>query len=344
MKTFRFTITTLIATLALMAQPSSATETVPAYFEQAYAMIEDMLLHPEKMDFKEVVFAVDNAYLEGKADHDAYIAEIGRITEALRPMARTYAMQMPSVDLARNYAIHSCYINGNAANRGKPFAYDMQTTLRNGMPPFGTVIELLQTGLGTCRSLPFLYKILADELDAKAWLAMAPNHCFIRQRDANGTWWNFETTAGQFFHTSTYIRIFNIPEVSIRNGLYLKELTDTELLAYALQDLVNAYHAKTGIWSDDFIRRCFTLGLSYVPICNLQLDRWNYLYDQLRQRAMAVGIRTESAINAHPATHDLYVQVEALRDSIKEMGFVDITPEFYMNNLREMQQFVESQK
>ena len=329
MKHYLISFFLLLTAVTLLAQPSSATETVPAYFEQAYAMIEDMLLHPEKMDFKEVVFAVDNAYLEGKADHDAYIAEIG---------------QMPSVDLARNYAIHSCYINGNAANRGKPFAYDMQTTLRNGMPPFGTVIELLQTGLGTCRSLPFLYKILADELDAKAWLAIAPNHCFIRQRDANGTWWNFETTAGQFFHTSTYVRIFNIPEVSIRNGLYLKELTDTEQLAYALQDLVNAYHAKTGIWSDDFIRQCFTLGLSYVPICNLQLDRWNYLYDQLRQRAMAVGIRTESAINAHPATHDLYVQVEALRDSIKEMGFVDITPEFYMNNLREMQQFVESQK
>ncbi|MBQ9427465.1 MAG: hypothetical protein IJU36_07560 [Paludibacteraceae bacterium] len=52
----------LIATLALMAQPSSATETVPAYYEEAYTLIEDMLLHPEKMDFKEVVFAVDNAY------------------------------------------------------------------------------------------------------------------------------------------------------------------------------------------------------------------------------------------------------------------------------------------
>ena len=61
----------LIATFALMAQPSSATETVPAYYEQAYTLIEDMLLHPEKMDFKEVVFAVDNAYLEGKADHEA---------------------------------------------------------------------------------------------------------------------------------------------------------------------------------------------------------------------------------------------------------------------------------
>ncbi len=36
MKTFRFTITTLIATLALMAQPSSATETVSVYFEQAW--------------------------------------------------------------------------------------------------------------------------------------------------------------------------------------------------------------------------------------------------------------------------------------------------------------------
>lgn len=49
----------LFTAVTLLTQPSVA-QPVPAGFEEAYTLIEDMLLHPEKMDFKEVVFAVDN--------------------------------------------------------------------------------------------------------------------------------------------------------------------------------------------------------------------------------------------------------------------------------------------
>src|SRR5690606_40795390 len=46
-----------------------------------------------------------------------------------------------------------------------------------------------------CHSLPLLYLILAEEMNAKAWMALAPQHAYIVFESDKGLI-NFETTNG----------------------------------------------------------------------------------------------------------------------------------------------------
>jgi hypothetical protein len=45
------------------------------------------------------------------------------------------------------------------------------------------VTTLIRTHNGNCHSLPYLYKILCEEIDSKASLSLEPNHVYIKQLD-----------------------------------------------------------------------------------------------------------------------------------------------------------------
>ncbi len=46
------------------------------------------------------------------------------------------------------------------------------------------VSTLIATGKGNCHSMPLLYKLIMDELGEKCWLALAPNHMYIKSKNA----------------------------------------------------------------------------------------------------------------------------------------------------------------
>jgi hypothetical protein len=46
--------------------------------------------------------------------------------------------------------------------------------------------------------MPYLYKILAEELGVDANLALAPNHVYIKHRIKAVGWYNTELTSGIF--------------------------------------------------------------------------------------------------------------------------------------------------
>ena len=79
-----------------------------------------------------------------------------------------------------------------------PYSYDFDD-------PFGHkdwdnmfVSKLLNTGKGNCHSLPYLYKIIAEELGISAHLALAPNHIYIKHKNEKDGWYNTELTSGIF--------------------------------------------------------------------------------------------------------------------------------------------------
>lgn len=58
--------------------------------------------------------------------------------------------------------------------------------------------KLLDTQKGNCNSMPYLYKILAEELGVDANLALAPNHVYIKHNIKSLGWYNTELTSGIF--------------------------------------------------------------------------------------------------------------------------------------------------
>ena len=147
-----------------------------------------------------------------------------------------------------------------------PFTY-------NFTDPFGTqdftntfVTKLLQTHKGNCRSLAYLYKILADELGAKCWLSLAPNHIYIKNYSQKIGWYNTELTSGTFPTDAWIMTTGYVNPEAIKSGLYMDTLSNQQAIALCVLDLAKGYERQTKNYYDGFILKCCDLVLQYHPV------------------------------------------------------------------------------
>ena len=146
-----------------------------------------------------------------------------------------------------------------------PFTY-------NFSDPFGIddwtntfVTKLLATHTGNCRSLTYLYKILADELGAKCWLALAPNHIYIRNYSQKIGWYNTELTSGTFPSDGWIMTTSYTNPDAVLSGLYMDTLSNQQSIALCVYDLARGYEYQTHNYYDGFILKCCDLVLKYHP-------------------------------------------------------------------------------
>lgn len=329
---------TLILILFTLSHVAHAELSI-VHYERAYELIYRDL-HKENVKFKDIVFAIENAYLGDEADYNTYCKEINRMASALREQAKQYAAYEPTEEMALLRAISSCYIEPNEANRGKPFSYDMLPTLQRNYPHYGLVTKLLETGYGTCRSLPFLFKILADELGVNAYITLAPQHYFISHKDAHGRWWHFETTIGRYLTSAAITELTEMHPTGIRTGLYMRPLREEDLMMICLNDLMEAYFLRTGRYTDPFTRRCYTLGLLFYPNSMLLTHLYNDKRTILCERAQRAGIKDSTDLIHHPDFQKEYQYVESIRERIKSIGYQEWTDTYLKRYMQRMRNYV----
>lgn len=310
-------------------------------YEQACRLIEDMLTDKCPLNFAEAVFAVENCLFDGTLDHSWYEIELNRIATGIRNAASSPSVTAPNYDMALNYTIYLFFTQPCPLNHNQPYEYDKESFLKDAGLTGGMVTHLLKTGRGTCRSLPYLYKIIADKVGARAWLANAPLHTYIRTQDDKGKWWNFETTTGSFSSSSFIMENFYVTEEGIRSGLYMTNLTEKETIVQCLFDLLCIYERKTGFYSNDFIRKCYTLGLQYHYADNLQSKKINDLKYQLDKRAWNAGLRSEAEVRSDKVFGPEYEHIQELRKEFDAMGYHQYTPEEYQHNYQEAINYLE---
>ena len=304
-------------------------------FENAYQVIEDMLTDKRPLDFAESVFAVENCMYDGNLDHSAYKKELNRITNGVKQMVASGEITAPTHDVALNYAIYVFFTKPCPLNNYHPYEYDKISLMEDAGLTGGMVTHLLKTNMGTCHSLPYLYKIIANKVGAKAYIALAPLHLYIRHQDANGNWWNYETTAGNFSRTSFIKENFYVNDNAIRSGLYMTNLSDKETIVQCLYDLLCIYERKTGFYSNDFVRRCYTLGLKYHYADNLHSQRIGDLEYQMKKKAWNKGIRSIAELRNDPVLGREYDYVQQQLTAYEEMGHYAYTQEEYMQKYQE---------
>lgn len=302
-------------------------------FEYAYKLIEDMLTDKRPLDFAEAVFAVENCMYEGALDYAAYSIELERISKGITQMASS--ITAPTRDVALNYAIYLFYTQPCPLNHYHPYEYDKISLIEDIGLTGGMVTNLLKTGKGTCHSLPYLYKIIADKIGAKAYIATAPLHAYIRHQDADGNWWNYETTTGTYSRSAFIMENFHVNEKAIKSGLYMTNLTDKETLVQCLHDLLNIYERKTGFYSNDFVRKCYTLGLKYHYADNLHSKRIEDLKYQLDKNAWDLGLHSETTIRMDSVLDHKYKYIQQLRKEFEDLGYYAYTQEEYMRKYQE---------
>lgn len=237
---------------------SNNVQSVQKNFDKAFNEITSMLNGKQRLSFKRAVFLVENAYYGDSLSYGFFCLQIELYKKLVQAFYKTNKIQSykgaDSFSENKNASLFKVFtdtIRGDG-NRivSLPFQYNFQDAL--GSKDYSSIFvsTLLETKKGNCRSLPYLYKILTEELGTKAYLALAPMHIYIKQRNKNVGWYNVELTSGQYPKDAYLISTGYISQDNIRSGLYMDTLSLKESVALCLMDLCQAYCNRMGAEAD----------------------------------------------------------------------------------------------
>jgi hypothetical protein len=243
-------------------------------FEQSYALLNNMLVNENTYSFKKAVFSVENAYLEGNLDtlninkrikfltnlsktliKERYLMYIEKDKETVNKWASVFQVMHDTIPLNIKDTIY----------KYEPFSYDFSDVFGHQTRENLFVSKLLATRKGNCHSLPYLYKILAEELGVQANLALAPNHMYIKHRSVREGWYNTELTSGIFPMDSWIMASGFVHIDAIVNGVYMKALNNNESIALVLIDLADNYNAKFPKNDGSFVLKCCETAMKQYP-------------------------------------------------------------------------------
>jgi|GEM_PF-5068809 hypothetical protein len=243
-------------------------------YRQAYTRLVQMLEGKDSLDFKKAVFLTENAYFENSLNYDAYNDQITALAKICRRVGDQPKFKDVANNVQYNWAVHQFITDtldfalGGDTIRKLPYRYDT-------LDPSGQkdiintfLLKLLQTGTGNCRSLTYLYKILADELGAESFFTLAPYHIYIQHFDPPNRYherraYNLELTNGSFPRDGWIIAGSYITWTAIRNGMYGVRLNAKQNIALCLSDLGVSYERQFG--TDDFLLKLYQTARKYHP-------------------------------------------------------------------------------
>ena len=280
-------------------------------FEQSYALLNSMLADENNYSFKKAVFSVENAYLDNPLDTIFINKKLKTLKNLSLSIIKNRTLEYFESDKeivnkrASLFAIMCDTIPLNINDKMykyEPFVYDFTDVFGHSKRENLFVSKLIETRKGNCHSLPFLYKILAEEIGITANLALAPNHVYIKHRSIKDGMYNTELTSG-IFPVDAWIMASGFVHIdAIRNGVYMKTLNNKESIALVLIDLADNYNAKFPNNDGTFVLKCTEMAILNYP---------NF--------AMALILKAE--------THKKQIKKEENQDNAKQM-LLDLQKEY----------------
>ncbi len=238
------------------------------YYVEAFNEIAGMLSGRDTLLIKRAVFISEWAYYEGRLDYKIdFCNEIERIKNFVNLF---YSVnKLNQYRTGKQMALNEYFFRPYSGNNYLPYTYDFENfSIENENWETQFVSKVLKSHKGQCRSLPWLYKILATELHCDAYLTQAPRHTYIMYKDEDNQtpedWINLELTTHQMSPSFWIKQNFEICDSAIIVGTYMKPLTDMETVACQLADLAFGYHKKFKRY-DEFTYYCTTKSLEYYP-------------------------------------------------------------------------------
>lgn len=322
--------------------------TLPTYskFEGTqfyYEAFEKIILLDTTFSLKENNFLVENAYFGNtldKAEFDKIITQSG---DFIRAKMKEQSYDQNS-NAAKNFMLFQFFSETLQlkSNNQKhlPFKYDFEDYrgVKNYSKMF--VSKLLATKTGQCHSMPLLYLILADEIKAEAYLALSPNHSYIRFPDDKGKWYNIELTNGMLSTDSYISQSGYIKSEALQNKIYMENLTKKEMLSGLLTDLADGYIHKFG--HDEFVKSVIDKALELSPNsiranmikANLDSARMDFVLRQIGNRPL----------ENYPQAMEMINEVKSQYSFIDQLGYEVMPEEAYQEWLQSMNKENQKQK
>jgi len=317
--------------LLLLAFPLIGyTENIRQAYQYAFAEQCRMLQGNQPICFKRAVFITENAYYGNTLNYADYCRKIGAIDDMLQAMIRNKGIGL--FKTAGNWAAFTYITDTIPENNYRPYVYDFNDFVGAKNWPNMFVTKLMETHSGNCHSLPYLYKILCEDIGAKAYLALAPNHLYIKHPDEHGQWANVELTNPGFPRDQWIIKEMAITVEAIRKNIYMVPLTGKESVAMTMFDLANGYKALYGY--DSFVLKVTNTALHYFPKC--------VPLAQMRANCLLTMIHNEQK-KRKPDTATLAIDIRLHKQAqaaIASLGYKDMPVELY----KDWVQSVEKEK
>jgi hypothetical protein len=300
------------------------------YFNKAYNEIVHMLEGKLPLDFKRAVFLTEWPFMEGKLDYDKYCRDIVATTQTLKAFIEEKGIGQYKT--AGNFVLYEYFTRPNKLNGNLPYSYDFNdfTGKEDWRQTF--VSKLMETHKGNCRSLPYYYKILAEEMKTEAFLAIAPNHIYIKHLDEQGKWVNVELTNGHFSSDAWMISSSEISAEAIQKGIYMEALDLKKSIAYCLTELAIGYQRKYDY--DEFGLLCCDKTLEYFPkSVHTLMQKHNVM--------RSIGMRKVETNKGKKPTPEMVAWHEEFKRNkvlLESLGYREMPPDQYEEWLKSMEQ------
>lgn len=301
--------------------------------ERLLHQLEDLI--KTNSSFKDAVFLSEQGFENRVSPHNYYYEFIKSYTQLVKRHFRTLRAPAYRSSDSLNYLWNLALCNvftkplplksDTLPSSTRPFIYNFDDP--QGDKDFSStfVTRLLATHQGNCRSLTYLYKILADEAGARCWLSLAPNHIYIRNYSKQVGWYNTELTSGTF-PTDAWIAATGYVSVdAIRSGVYMDTLSNQQAIGLCILDLAQGYLKQTHDYTDGFVLNCVNLVLTYHPVNPMALLLKAEALKQLYAKQKTTSAREASTT---------YTQMEATYRYLLQLGYREMPYEVYQKWLR----------
>jgi hypothetical protein len=250
-------------------------DTVPIdWYANAFKELNILLKCPATNgNFKRAVFTVENAWYENQLNYESYDNYLQQLATVCRLWVESNKLdyhEKDSIQINLSAAVYTLITDTINSKKGftvtMPYGYDFEDYFGAKDWEKMFVCKLLQTQNGNCHSLPYLYKILAEEVGVPAYLSIVPNHIFIKQYNKKTGWYNTELTNGRFPTDAWVMAAGYVSTESIVSGIYMDTLSYQQSVALCVNDLAKGYVKKFEKNADlNFVLKCCDLGLEYYP-------------------------------------------------------------------------------
>ncbi len=326
------------------------------YYNEAFEKLNNMLNDKSELSFKDAVFTVENAYMNNTLDYAYFNHRIQSLATFSKAIIKSRTLIYDFDDRKEVEKYSALFtlmtdsvpiqIDSNTIVYSQPYTYDFNDIWGNKDWKNMFVIKLLETQKGNCHSLPFLYKILAEEIGAKAYLAIAPNHFYIKHKNMANGWYNTELTSGMFPIDAWLMASGYIHLDAVVNKLYMEALNEKQSIAICMVDLAKGYEKKYSDFDRNFIIQCCDTALKYYPnyinALILKAETKKKQFEDLMQKYYAEYAKE---ILDKPEAKQLFEEMTALYGQIHKLGYRKMPEEMYLKwltSLKEQRKLYEN--
>lgn len=288
----------------------------------------------ENYSLTDANFTVENAFYGNKQNLSQFKSGIQKTAKQLMQKMKDRKQDTES-NVSKNLMIFEYF--SKDMNLGgtthKAFEYDFKDYLGEKDWSKMFVSKLLKTGSGQCHSMPQYYLMLAEAMGTEAYLALAPNHSYIRFIDDEGKLRNIELTNGMFSTNTFLLESGYIKSEALQNKIYMENLTKKELLGMAYFDLARGYVHKFGY--DEFVNQVIDKALELYPNgIAPNMEKSNVSRTRLLSALRRLGINPDDKRDLEragyfPKAVDQFKQLQEQFSKIDNLGYAEMPASAY---------------